>query len=147
MSLGPSNDESVRRVDRLTVRAGRDGGRDVYRSRFCVHDLDLIALPSAFHLPGIIHDLIRRVALQIFQTKRRALQAGMGSLSDLVPRQSIGLWSHIGLGATSMRDSVFDLTGRLSPVLPGLPLILPALRVAFLVSGATILRRAPWRGS
>jgi hypothetical protein len=40
---------------------------------------------------------------------------------------------------TGARYSILDIARRLTPVLLGLPLILPALRIAFLVCGAAFL--------
>jgi hypothetical protein len=37
------------------------------------------------------------------------------------------------------RYSILDIARRLTPVLLGVPLILPALRIAFLVGGAAFL--------
>jgi hypothetical protein len=62
MPLRTSNSENIRLVDRLLVRAGRDG----YRNCFRVDDLDLIALANVFHLLGVLHDHIHRVALRSF---------------------------------------------------------------------------------
>jgi hypothetical protein len=40
-------------------------------------------------------------------------------------------------------DSILDVAGRLPPVLLGVPLVLPALRIAFLVRRAAVLLGMP----
>ena len=56
----PPTPERSRFIDLLLAHAGRDG----YRDRLRVHDLNLISLANILHLLGVLHDHIHRVALR-----------------------------------------------------------------------------------